>query len=119
MSKADLKRTCIAKAKNTGRRCQFPAIPGGTVCRYHGGGAPQTIAAANFRLLAAIDPVMAELIRIALKGKSEAVRVQAIKEVLERAGFGDPKRLAISQVPDPATVADWIAAIEKDLAESE
>lgn len=32
---------CTATAKNTGKRCGHYAIDGGTVCLYHGGGAPQ------------------------------------------------------------------------------
>lgn len=42
---------CHATAKNSGQQCKQPAIPGGTVCRYHGGGAPQVKAAAARRLL--------------------------------------------------------------------
>lgn len=32
---------CVAKAKSTGLRCTKYAIPGGTVCRIHGGASPQ------------------------------------------------------------------------------
>lgn len=34
------RRQCEAETRNGGR-CQAPAIPGGDVCRRHGGGAPQ------------------------------------------------------------------------------
>lgn len=34
-------RRCTATVRKTGKRCKNPAIVGGTVCRYHGGGAPQ------------------------------------------------------------------------------
>jgi hypothetical protein len=39
-------------AKSTGERCTQPPTPGATVCRYHGGAAPQVQAAAARRLLA-------------------------------------------------------------------
>jgi len=32
---------CTATASSTGERCKQPAIPGGNVCRFHGGAAPQ------------------------------------------------------------------------------
>ena len=40
MSKA-LSVQCKAISKNSGKQCKRKAIPGGTVCRYHGGGAQQ------------------------------------------------------------------------------
>lgn len=107
---------CTAKAKSTGKLCGRSAIAGSNVCRVHGGAAPQTVQAAKLRLLGAIDPAMAELIRIALRGQAEAVRVSAIKELFERAGFGDPKRVEVTQMPDRQIVADWVAALERDLA---
>lgn len=43
------KPKCTAKSKQTGERCgQYP-VPGGKVCRFHGGKAPQTQAAAKKR----------------------------------------------------------------------
>lgn len=41
---------CKARAKSTGARCGKAAIPGGAVCRMHGGGAPQVQRAAVRRL---------------------------------------------------------------------
>lgn len=41
---------CRATAKATGKQCQKPAMSGGLVCRSHGGGAPQTRAAAAVRV---------------------------------------------------------------------
>lgn len=44
------KRRCKAKAKSSGNQCRRYAIAGGTVCKNHGGGAPQVAAAAARRL---------------------------------------------------------------------
>lgn len=41
---------CTATANSTGKRCTRPAVKGATVCRFHGGAAPQVIAAAGRRL---------------------------------------------------------------------
>jgi hypothetical protein len=48
MSKA-LSVQCKAISKGTGKQCKRKAIPGGTVCRYHGGGAQQVKAEAAVR----------------------------------------------------------------------
>jgi hypothetical protein len=45
MSKA-IAVQCTAISKQTGNQCKRKAIPGGTVCRYHGGGAQQVKAKA-------------------------------------------------------------------------
>ena len=43
---------CSGKSKQSGAPCRQPPIPGGSVCYYHGGAAPQVIAAAERRLAA-------------------------------------------------------------------
>lgn len=86
------------------------------ICGSHGGSAPQTKAAAARRLLKAVDPAAVELIRIALEGKTEQTRLGAIKELFERAGFGEPKRLEIAQVPDQEVIDEWIRVLEADIA---
>lgn len=106
---------CTAHNRQGGQ-CGRNSIPGGNVCNMHGGKAPQVQIAARRRLLEAVDPAAAELIRIALEGKQENVRVSAIKELFERAGFGDPKRIEVTQIPDAETVEAWIEALEADLA---
>jgi len=35
------KQFCKATSKQSGARCKRYAIPGGSVCHYHGGAAPQ------------------------------------------------------------------------------
>lgn len=52
---------CTAHSKQSGSRCKLQAIPGGFVCRFHGGGAPQTIAKAASRLEDARDLALARL----------------------------------------------------------
>lgn len=80
-------RQCTATRKTTGARCGNSPILGGTVCRYHGGGAPQVKARARERLLAMVDPALTELSRLLRKSKLDPVRMAAVKDVLDRAGF--------------------------------
>jgi len=56
MRKYNPKVKCKATSKGTGQPCKRPAIPGGFVCRNHGGCAPQVKAAAQERLADLIDP---------------------------------------------------------------
>lgn len=56
---------CSAKSKQSGKRCKLPAIPGGTVCRFHGGSAPQVRRKAAERLEATKERVLLEMCRVA------------------------------------------------------
>jgi len=53
------RRFCAAKRRSREGHCGQRAIPGGTVCRYHGGAAPQVKAAAESRLQDLLDPTRA------------------------------------------------------------
>ena len=78
-------RRCSATNKKTGLRCKQWAILGGTVCRYHGGNAPQVRRKAEERLKALVDPAIEALHEI-LSDKKHPHRMAAIKEILERDG---------------------------------
>lgn len=71
-----------------GEQCGHAAIPGGTVCYYHGGAAAHVRDAATARLLGGTERAAAELVRLASKAKAEPVRLAACKDVLDRAGIG-------------------------------
>ena len=91
MSKGNLKSEttrCSATSKGKGERCRRAAIPGGTVCTYHGGKAPQVIEKARQRLLEGTDPAAA-LLTEQVKNKKLAAsdrRLAAIA-ILDRAGL--------------------------------
>ncbi|MEO8185630.1 MAG: hypothetical protein ABI895_43050 [Deltaproteobacteria bacterium] len=53
----------------------------------HGAGAPQVKEAARNRLAMAADGLMQTLLKIASGAESEAVRLAAVKDALDRAGF--------------------------------
>ena len=52
---------CTATAKSTGERCKQPAVPGGNVCRFHGGSAEQVQKKAQERLDEMADSTTAKL----------------------------------------------------------
>jgi hypothetical protein len=92
------KRQCTANSKQTKQRCKRPPIPGGTVCRFHGGGAPQVQKAAKERIAAMVDPVL-ELLERDLVHKIQTARKKGarlsldkvdyllMKDILDRAGY--------------------------------
>lgn len=48
--KVDPEKQCTAHAKHSGKRCKRAVVPGSTVCRFHGGDAPQVRRKAEKRL---------------------------------------------------------------------
>ena len=91
-------RQCTATARS-GERCKRPAMLGGTVCRNHGGAAPQVRRKAALRLLELVDPAISTLAREMVQADKSADRQRAANSLLDRAG-----------VPRTATVIDGESA---------
>jgi hypothetical protein len=76
---------CRARSKQTGNPCRQWAIPGGTVCVYHGGKAPQTEAKAKERLMALQAPAIETLAFLMKKrGQFPSTAYAAARDVLDR-----------------------------------
>lgn len=101
---------CSATARQTGERCGNPAIHGGTVCRFHGGGTPSVKARANLRLLELVDPSIARLARVVATGKDDDA-IRAANSILDRAGI--VRRTDI----DPAAATALLIERLRELAE--
>lgn len=86
---------CVGHSSKTGAPCRKDAIKGATVCRSHGGAAPQVKNAARRRLMEAVDPLMAELLFIALNDDDTRTRLAAIRDALDRAGLGAVKQVEV------------------------
>ena len=114
--KRDPQRICTAN-KSDGTHCKAYAIKGGTVCRVHGGSAPQVKAAAMKRLLDAVDPVAGELVKMAMGDKRDSVKLAAAKDVLDRAGIGEPARSEVTILTDDVLVAE-IARLKAELGDA-
>lgn len=75
--------TCTA-TNNRGSRCKRSAIPGGWVCRYHGGNAPQVRAKAAERLAALETPAIAYLAWLVKQRTYPSAGLGAAKDILDR-----------------------------------
>lgn len=82
------KHRCKAKSKSSGNQCRQSAIPGGTVCRYHGGAAPQVKRAAALRLAQLVDPAIDAQAYLLKQTKHLPSKLGAAKDVLDRNGLG-------------------------------
>jgi hypothetical protein len=124
-----------------GNRCRRSAIPGATVCRIHGGSAPQVRAVAAARIGNAADEMVKRLHAMLDDPEVEARdKIKIAQDMLDRAGLGavekhivgvgqvdpvealfrdllaDPSNLApalpVQPVPDPEIEAYNRAALE-------
>lgn len=75
---------CQAHSKRSGNQCQKPPIPGGTVCRMHGGAAPQVKKAALERLMAYQDRAIDRLFGLVEQRAFPSTAYQAVRDVLDR-----------------------------------
>lgn len=96
--------------KTNGSPCNNSPIRGSTVCRVHGGSAPQVKRAAFVRLLMEADPAAAELISIYKNKKNPiAIRLRAIESVLDRGGISARQEIDIDlQVGGKLSVYDQV-----------
>ncbi len=107
-------RLCKAK-DNT---CNAPALKGQLICSSHGGQNPNTKRGAQARLAALVDPAIAGIWELAMTAKSEGVRLNAYKEILERAGAGAPKRTEVTQISASALDAE-LERLARELGEND
>lgn len=91
-----------------GKRCGKPPIAGGTVCRMHGGAAPQVIQAAEDRLKALIFPAIIRLEQLVDQREFPSVAIAAVKDVLDRNGVLGKAKEQIQEVAHTGKIVmEW------------
>lgn len=108
--------TCIATSKSTGNRCGNPPVPGGTVCKIHGGSAPQVKAVAASRVLEAlVGPALVEMRRLIEDATvADSVKIRAVIDILDRGGYKPIEKVAHLTAED---VERHIARLEAEQIE--
>jgi hypothetical protein len=110
---------CRARSSRTGEPCQHFPIRGGTVCRVHGGSAPQVQKAARQRILDLVDPALSTLEQL-LDSRREDVRLGAVKDILDRAGYAAKQQVEITIREQAARLAEELGLdVNELIAEAE
>lgn len=84
---------CRATSSRTGLPCQRWAIQGGTVCPTHGGSIKRVKLSAQQRIAEMVDPALNALAELVDNADSDVVKLAAIKDVLDRAGYKPRERV--------------------------
>ncbi len=108
------RRLCTAHTAK-GVLCRSPALKGATVCRMHGGSAPQVKAKAARTLLEElIEPALMALRDIVQDVKQPAsARVAAARDILDRTGFKPV--IQVQGVPTLAVLEGWKEDLEAEI----
>ena len=109
---------CVAHRRN-GNQCRHPARRGTTVCRVHGGAVPQVINRARERISLAADRMARELLGVATNADSEAVKLSAVKDALDRAGLAAKTDVTVEVKPWESVLADLSGVAQISRAESQ
>jgi hypothetical protein len=92
-------RRCTAHSSQTGKRCKNASIPGGRVCRCHGGAAPHVQKKATERLRAFEHPALDVFQRVLEADEAHpehrALAIRVAASVLDRTGHKQPEKLEI------------------------
>lgn len=105
---------CSARRKN-GTPCKRPPVAGATVCRAHGGAAPQVKRKAQERLLEGVPKMLRMLKQLASdETVPPAVRLAAIRDWLDRAGIDRKIEIDISSTSFEEMLVGAIAHVEDD-----
>jgi hypothetical protein len=106
-------RRCTAHSSRTGEQCKNVAIKGHNVCRYHGGAAKQIKRAAQTRLDNAAEVMAKQLLGIALSADSEAVKLAAVKDALDRTIGKAPTTVEIGPTKPYEEVLEGISTMTR------
>lgn len=106
---------CSAHSKRTGKQCGQWAIPGGAVCKWHGGAAPQVQAKALERLMALQDRAIDRITKLIAQDAFPTVAYAASKDVLDRT-MGKPRETVDMNVTDATSILSKLEAGRKRVA---
>lgn len=101
--------------RRDGTPCRRPPIQGATVCRAHGGAAPQVKAKAQQRLLEKVPKMLRMLNAMASNEDiAPAVRLAAIRDWLDRAGIDRKIEIDVTSSTFSEFVAGIVATVDDE-----
>lgn len=107
-------RQCVG-TNQLGERCRNWAIPGGRVCKFHGGATRHVVDKARIRVQMASDRLMGKLIEMAFDDtRPSSVQLEAIKDSLNRAGLKPREQVEVGPLTAFETVFDDIVSERPD-----
>lgn len=105
---------CTA-TNNRGQPCRAYPVHGATVCRAHGGAAPQVRAKAEQRILAAADPAAAKLVQLmGDKRVPPQVQLAAARDLLDRAGLTKTSQVEVALRPFEVDILGLLVDVPDD-----
>jgi hypothetical protein len=105
-------RRCTATKSTTGERCTHYALRGSTVCKYHGGAAPQVQRAISARRMKDLyDPMLAGLTHLLASGDLDAIAKACA--LISRHYLADIESGRLPAESGSAEL-DWIQFLEDD-----
>lgn len=110
----DPTRRCAGTTRD-GSPCSHRPIPGGMVCRWHGGNQPLAQANAKKRMMALIEPALLVLTE-AMEKADWPCAVRAALGLLDRAGLGPQSSVTITDDSRPDLEIMTEEALEKRAA---
>ncbi len=87
---------CNATSKQSKARCRNGSIPGGSVCRFHGGATPVVKAKAELRIKEALEAMLPKGMQRYEKlvdSKHDAVALNVVRDLLDRTGHKPTERV--------------------------
>src|SRR5687768_7248161 len=101
-------RRCTAMKSTTGERCTHYAVRGGTVCKYHGGSAPQVQKAISARRMADLyGPMLGSLGRLLESNDLDAIAKACA--LISRHYLSDTEAGRLPADQKPGFDFDWMA----------
>lgn len=113
-----MKAQCTATNRQ-GRRCGKSPIPGGTVCRMHGGAAPQVKLKALERLMALQDPAITRLGELITQISFPSTAFAAVRDVLDRTIGKPTEKVEMQLSGELDLVARRLIAARKRISQPE
>lgn len=109
---------CKARSRNRHQgQCKRRPIPGGTVCRYHGGASPQVQRKAMERLMAYQDRAIDRLFGLVEQEDYPSTAYSAVRDVLDRTMGRPSERVELTGAEGgPVEIVTRLAAARKRLA---